>query len=480
MEIKNYFDRVVVINLKRRPDRLVSFKAALQDCNWPFKQPIVFEAVDGSIVPHPDGWQSGGGAWGCMRSHQRIFEEAMLDGVGNLLVMEDDACFAPDFAIKVSEFLAMVPEDWDQLMLGGQHFNTNGIPRAVKSGVYRCTDCERTHCYAIRGEFLKRLYRRWVRGGEFNGEAHCDWIMGRDPEMQAKHKVYAPERFLVGQSRSKSDINGCIQPRKFWNPPAPDFPIVVLQTTQEVAAKLRQHGLHTGFRRDTTTDMDTKLMEIFAETQDDPDDRAQRLGKWIVDIQWEVASDPYLICTVWHPEATREIVAEATPGPIYEVAGDSVEKVLLQLPEHLRRPSRPQLARMCVIHLDAPRRIVDELRVSGWHNGFWRDEASGLDKGLIKLCRDYSDRSGRETALSKVIQTLQDDAEGIHQGVAVIWHPEIDAEMVQAATCAKVIRIMATNIRDATEQWEDAKAAILETAEAKLMPELGPADVTLR
>ncbi len=71
----------------------------------------------------------------------------------------------------------------------------------VKEGIIRCTDCERTHCYAIRGEFMRKLSRRWLGGGKFNGSRHCDWIMGRDPEMQLSHKVYAPEFFLVGQDR---------------------------------------------------------------------------------------------------------------------------------------------------------------------------------------------------------------------------------------------------------------------------------------
>ena len=58
MNLKNYFDRVVVVNLKRRPDRLACLKTALRDCSWPFQQPIVFDAVDGNVVPCPHGWLS--------------------------------------------------------------------------------------------------------------------------------------------------------------------------------------------------------------------------------------------------------------------------------------------------------------------------------------------------------------------------------------------------------------------------------------
>jgi hypothetical protein len=462
MDLKNYFDRIVVVNLKRRPDRLVGFKAALRGCDWPFRRPMVFDAVDGSIVPSPHGWQSGGGAWGCMRSHQRILEEALMDGVNNLLIMEDDACFAPEFRQKVEEFLREVPDDWDQLMLGGQHINVNGKPKLVKPGVYRCTDCERTHCYAVRGRFLLRLYQRWVHGGDFDGEVHCDWIMGRDPELQCRHNVYAPERFLVGQERGRSDIDGSLQPRKFWNPPTSDLPVIFLQASQAAVAELRSYGIHTGHHRDPKTDLDNALMGIFAETKGDPNGRVDRLRDWIMGMQWEVVSDTHLICTIWHPDATLDLVKQAARGPVYEISSSTVEGALRQLPEGLQRARRPLLAVACVIYLEAPPRVMEGLRVKGWHNGYWLDDNTGLDNGLNQICRDFPERDRRIEALGVTIKILQNEAEAIYQGVAVIWHPEFDAEMVQLATKARVVKITAKSIRDAAEQWDDAKITILD------------------
>lgn len=457
MDLKRYFDRVVVINLKRRPDRLSHFRTELKECNWPFKQPQVFEAIDGQAVPCPKDWQSGGGAWGCMRSHQQIFERAMMDKVNRLLVLEDDACFVEGFTSKIEAFLRAVPEDWDQLMLGGQHVNTNGRPTLVKPGIYRCTDCERTHGYAIRGEFMRKLYERWLTGGAFNGEVHCDWIMGRDPEMQLKHKVYAPEHFLIGQDRGKSDINGGTQPRKSWNPPSADLPVLHLRAPQPVVAALRQYGIHTGYNRHRETDLDNGLIEVFEETSNSSRERIDRLSSWINDIQWEVASDPYLICTVWHPAASIGLVQESTRWPVYELTANTLEEALANLPPALRRSPRPLLARSCVIHLEAPKRVMEGLRRVGWHNGYWRDEDSGLDRGLMHICYENRDWSERVSSVADTIRVLQSEAEAIHNGVAVVWHPEIDLQLVQAASRVKVFQIKAKSVRDATDQWEEAK-----------------------
>lgn len=457
MNLKRYFDRVYLVNLKRRPDRLASVQASLRQCQWPFKWPLVFPAVDGNLIPSPEGWQSGAGAWGCMRSHQQIFEMAMLGGVRNLLVLEDDVCFVPDFAAKVEAFLRIVPEDWDQIMFGGEHVNNNGIPTLIKPGVYRCTDCERTHCYAIRGEFLRKLYRRWISGGDFNGEAHCDWIMGRDPEMQAKHHVYAPEKFLAGQERGKSDIDGNVQARKFWNPPAPDLPVLLLRAPQSVLDDLRHYGIHRGQHEDPATGIDSKLLKIFAETQGDSDARAERLAQRISELQWEVASDPFLICTIWHPEANLDLVEQASGGPVYELLANSTAEALTQLPDCLRRPARPLLANMCVIYLNAPRRVMDGVRTVGWHSGFNPDAQSGYDKGVVQICSECLNPESRVKRLAGFISILQREALGIHQGVAVIWHPEIDVQLVRAATREQVVEISAKDIRDALDQFEDAK-----------------------
>jgi len=219
-----------------------------------------------------------------------------------------------------------------------------GKPTVVKPGVVRCFDCERTHCYAVRGEFSGKLVESWSGGGRFNGSVHCDWIMGRDPNLQRKHKVYAPELFLVGQEGRKSDVNGRVTPKAFWNPPSPRLTVINLDAPQPVVAALREYGFHTGYDRDLVSDLDNGLKRILDEKDGKSSERETRLRDWIKVIQWEVASDPRLICTVWHPRADKGLVKAASPWPVHEVTANSVRAALKQLPSELRRPRMPGLA----------------------------------------------------------------------------------------------------------------------------------------
>jgi GR25 family glycosyltransferase involved in LPS biosynthesis len=72
--------RKVVINLKRRPDRLEKFKEEMKYMGWDFE---IFEGIDE------------GGYTGCGSSHKKIAEDFLNTEDDFLLVFEDDLFFMP-------------------------------------------------------------------------------------------------------------------------------------------------------------------------------------------------------------------------------------------------------------------------------------------------------------------------------------------------------------------------------------------------
>jgi hypothetical protein len=429
------FDRVVVISLRRRADRLAAFREAVAACDWPFPEPALFEGVDGTLVPAPDRWAAGGGAWGCMQSHRQVLERAIMDGVGGLLVLEDDACFRASFRADVERFLAAVPADWDQLMLGGQHLEP---PEPVAPGVVRCVNCQRTHAYAIRGRFLHNLYRRWC-----SASGHCDHVMG---PMQRAYRVYAPDPFLVGQAPGPSDISGARNPAKFWVPPAEDAPVVLLRGPRGVVAALRRRGLHTGYDRDPATGVDRGLIRAFAAA-----DLVAELAAWAEMIAWEVASGNGRVGALWHPDASEDLLRAATRRPVRVVEAPTVEAGLRALPE-LDGDAPPPSP---VVLLRAPREVVAELRRSGWHTGYWRDPVTDLDNGL----RELLDLPGeaRTSRLSTLVEVLADEAEQVPNGVPVVWHPAVTADLLRAATERRVVEICADRADEALAAWTGSR-----------------------
>jgi glycosyl transferase family 25 len=189
------FDRVVVVNLARRPERMARFRETL-GADWPFASPQRFEAIDGSAVAVPAEWQRGAGAWGCMLSHRQIVRSAIADDLDSILILEDDAVPVQRFGELVADFLSRVPADWDCLMLGGQHLMR---PASCAPGIVQCVSTSRTHAFAIRRRMMPGLLKFW----ETVTDDHCDIVLAA---CMAHFKAYAPDPFLIGQNAGFSDI----------------------------------------------------------------------------------------------------------------------------------------------------------------------------------------------------------------------------------------------------------------------------------
>lgn len=205
--LKDQFEKVYVINLERRQDRLERFFELLPN-DWPFQRPERYAAIDGGAVPHALWWRGGRGAWGCYRTHLNILEHCMNEKIESVLIFEDDAVCADDFTDKVGTFWRNLPDDWNFVYLGGQHLQENKrLPRKVNEKVYRPYNVNRTHCYGLRGhEIFETVYEHLHESRSWSVPHHIDHWLG-ELHKCTETGLYVPWEWLVTQSGGLSDIN---------------------------------------------------------------------------------------------------------------------------------------------------------------------------------------------------------------------------------------------------------------------------------
>jgi GR25 family glycosyltransferase involved in LPS biosynthesis len=105
MKINEFFDKVVVINLDRRTDRMEQLVPQLKELGIEYER---FSAVDGkelNISPIIAGTMS----------HVQVLKKYKDQ---KILVLEDDALFVDDFNEKFEEVMQTLPIVWDIFYLG--------------------------------------------------------------------------------------------------------------------------------------------------------------------------------------------------------------------------------------------------------------------------------------------------------------------------------------------------------------------------
>jgi GR25 family glycosyltransferase involved in LPS biosynthesis len=146
----DFFDRVAIINLPSRPDRLRALGAELRRIGFDIGSTKV------SIPPAPEPSDANGfpsrGVLGNFLSHLDIIDSAWRDGLNNVLVLEDDAIFRAQFrTFRVAEVLGSQP--WDMCFIG------HALDLAPHADGFVRTDTpfKWAHCYAVNRSVMPRL-----------------------------------------------------------------------------------------------------------------------------------------------------------------------------------------------------------------------------------------------------------------------------------------------------------------------------------
>lgn len=163
----NRIDRIVYINLDRRPDRRTQIEGELERIG------VLERAQRFSARTHTVG------AVGCSMSHAEVVLKAATDGVGSLLVLEDDFFFKVSKEVlneRIAQFLDTTP-DYDVVML--DYFLQRGEHHDELTG--RVLEASCAAGYLVAGRYLPTLAQCLLEGAAlFQTNPTIHWIFTND------------------------------------------------------------------------------------------------------------------------------------------------------------------------------------------------------------------------------------------------------------------------------------------------------------
>ena len=207
-QILNFFDRIFIINLRKRTDRWKKCLKQLKNHN--IKHFERFDAIKpdfntidknqySNLVLDKNNKDYIVGAMGCKFSHLNIIKTAKKRNYNRILILEDDFIFCKNFKYELYQRLKnIVKLNWDMFYLGSsRHENSIEtkypyINKTVRSGV------NTTHAYCVP----KRMYTQLI-----NGITHstCE-IDAFYRFFQSTHNVYISKPSMITQNIGYSDI----------------------------------------------------------------------------------------------------------------------------------------------------------------------------------------------------------------------------------------------------------------------------------
>lgn len=154
-----YFDKIYCINLDDRIDRWQSAEEQFLKTNLTVERIPAIKGADLNLE-----WPSEikEGAVGCSLSHLFTLKLAKHLNLSSYLLLEDDIQFDENFSKKFSEIYEnQVPDNWDMLYLGGQHFHGMNLSQ-VSENVYKCEYTLAAHSIAFKNTVYDRFIKSLV------------------------------------------------------------------------------------------------------------------------------------------------------------------------------------------------------------------------------------------------------------------------------------------------------------------------------
>ena len=213
-DLLDAFDALYVINLPSRADRRREFQAQLGRIGLSLEHPGV--RLFAAIRPEDKGGFPDIGSRGCFMSHLGVMTEALADGVGAVIVCEDDLDFARDFGARIATLLpALERLPWDIVYAGFQTppagDPVDGHPEirlVAPDHAIVCTHfiLYRAPALAALTSYLNRMLAR-PSGDPAGGPMHVDGAISRFRADNPQFRTLVVVPALGHQRASRTDIH---------------------------------------------------------------------------------------------------------------------------------------------------------------------------------------------------------------------------------------------------------------------------------
>jgi GR25 family glycosyltransferase involved in LPS biosynthesis len=168
MGILDYFDRLAIVHLPDRHDRLRALTRELRACGIDIDDAKV--VIPAAPMPAtPNGFRSRG-VYGSFLSHLEIIEAAYKDGVEAVWTLEDDAIFSRRFRLQQEQIARYLREnEWDLCFIG--HSGRKELPKSPTGLLRYSGPFIWAHSYVVHRRIMPRLIE-YLRGSIAREEGH--------------------------------------------------------------------------------------------------------------------------------------------------------------------------------------------------------------------------------------------------------------------------------------------------------------------
>lgn len=191
----------VIIALPERAEHVSRLKNSMIDGGIdPESGVTILPAWNGRELRPPKSWKGTRGAWGCVQSHIRALRLAVKNNWESVLILEDDAIFCRNAAVRLQTLFAALPKDWRLLYLGGYHQNW---PKEVHADYILASGMTATHAYIVKRESVPWLIKHIAYYPDYEQQQWGVDQQIRNAVYRGDILQYAPRWNIVGQQRQE-------------------------------------------------------------------------------------------------------------------------------------------------------------------------------------------------------------------------------------------------------------------------------------